>query len=274
MFGKCMSLPDALHARLVHAADRPRTRTSIDAAARRASARPRRSRSRAAITARVPRHRGCRRRARSPSSTGCSARAAAPDDDPEHELAIPADALDGGPHPDRDPGAARARRDRARATSEARRLDHRAAGCASTTSSASPTQPTDLGPGTYVLVQAGKRKHARGHDPLVMKPRRTVSPERKSLYTVGVIVQIVGGIVLVVGFVGFVLGGQRAVHSFGNEGSPLTGFFTFGAGILLVAVGGAMRNLAARGVAGSGVVLDPNARPATSNRGRAAAAAC
>lgn len=90
-----------------------------------------------------------------------------------------------------------------------------------------------------------------------MKPRRTISPERKALHTAGVIVQVVGGIVVVVGFVGFVLGGQRAVSSFGSEGSPLTGFFAFGAGVLLVAGGAVMRTIAARGVAGSGVVLDP-----------------
>jgi hypothetical protein len=89
------------------------------------------------------------------------------------------------------------------------------------------------------------------------KPRRTISPERQSSHTIGLVLQgvgIVGGIVC---FLGFAVGGMTATASFGREGHPIAWWIGFFACGVLMAVGRGIRHVAARGVAGSGLVLDP-----------------
>ena len=93
---------------------------------------------------------------------------------------------------------------------------------------------------------------------MTRRPRRSISPERKGLYTVGLVLQLLGALGFLISFFGFASSGMRAVDSFGQSGSPFS--WWIGAAICMVAmmVGGAMRKVAARGVAGSGLVLDPD----------------
>lgn len=93
---------------------------------------------------------------------------------------------------------------------------------------------------------------------MARRPRREISPERRGSYAVGLVLQVIGGIVIVVCFLGFVLDGNRAVGSMGREGNPVGFFIGFFLGMVLVAVGGGVRHVAARGVAGSGLTLDPD----------------
>ena len=88
-------------------------------------------------------------------------------------------------------------------------------------------------------------------------PRRTLSPERKGLYAVGLGLQGIGAMGFLVCLLGFAFGGMRSAQSFGREGSPVQ--WWAGALLCMVAlvIGGMLRGIAARGVAGSGLVLDP-----------------
>ncbi len=81
---------------------------------------------------------------------------------------------------------------------------------------------------------------------------RTISPERKSLYMLGWVVSGVGLVLFLSNF--FVVGGVGVP----GASSSMSGMAVRSVvGILLVAAGGGMRRVAARGVAGSGLVLDP-----------------
>ena len=89
------------------------------------------------------------------------------------------------------------------------------------------------------------------------QPRRTVSPERQGIYTVGMVLQVLAGVGFLVCFLGFASDGWQVVTTFGNKGDPMQWWVGAVASMVGMIVGGAMRNLAARGVAGSGLVLDP-----------------
>jgi hypothetical protein len=83
---------------------------------------------------------------------------------------------------------------------------------------------------------------------------REISPDRKSLYTVGLVVSIIGGLM----FASTIF---SAIANFGDftdftGRARSMGFRAFG-GMGLLVVGTMLRNLAARGAAGSGLRLDP-----------------
>lgn len=89
------------------------------------------------------------------------------------------------------------------------------------------------------------------------RPRRTVSPERKNLYLVGIGMQAIGGLGVIVCFIGFTMTGFMAAESFGERESPMPWFVGFAICAAFVGGGAAVCRVAARGVAGSGLVLDP-----------------
>ena len=84
--------------------------------------------------------------------------------------------------------------------------------------------------------------------------RRQIPPERKTLYYIGMGVSLLGVLMFLSTFVTFLIN----VGNFDNfhARARSDGFRAFG-GMFLIIVGGAMMNIAARGLAGSGVVLDP-----------------
>ena len=79
-----------------------------------------------------------------------------------------------------------------------------------------------------------------------------ISPTRKTLHAFGIGMTVLGVILIVVGFVGFVLTGSTF-----NTRLVVTFFLTFGSGMGVAVLGQVLRGIAARGVAGSGLVLDP-----------------
>ena len=89
------------------------------------------------------------------------------------------------------------------------------------------------------------------------RPRRTVSAERKNLHGLGLTLQVIGGVGIIICFIGFATAGMSATRSFGESGSPIGWFIGFFICMVLTAVGGGMRGVAQRGLAGSGLVLDP-----------------
>lgn len=83
--------------------------------------------------------------------------------------------------------------------------------------------------------------------------RKEISEERKMLYYAGMIVTGIGVVLFMSTFFTFMnpdrfLTGQMSMGGFMTR--PLIGF-------VMIAVGNGMRTIAARGVAGSGLVLDP-----------------
>ncbi|HAS73262.1 MAG TPA: hypothetical protein DCS67_03865 [Clostridiales bacterium UBA8960] len=83
--------------------------------------------------------------------------------------------------------------------------------------------------------------------------KKEISEERKVLYYAGMIVTGIGVVLFMSTFFTFMnpdrfLMGEVSMGSFMTR--PLIGF-------IMIAVGGFMRTVAARGVAGSGLVLDP-----------------
>ncbi|MBI5852139.1 MAG: zinc ribbon domain-containing protein [Planctomycetes bacterium] len=86
---------------------------------------------------------------------------------------------------------------------------------------------------------------------------RSIAPERRRAYAVGMAFQVLGGIAFLIGFVGFATGGMSAVSSAGQSGSPFTWWFVCLVAMGFLAAGAFVRRVAARGVAGSGLVLDP-----------------
>ena len=78
-----------------------------------------------------------------------------------------------------------------------------------------------------------------------------ISPERKGLYSFGLVLQVVGGIMFGIPFI--VVPIKLMADDMPGPGVILVAFIGFG----LIAGGGIMRGIAAKGVAGSGLVLDP-----------------
>ena len=84
-----------------------------------------------------------------------------------------------------------------------------------------------------------------------------IPPQRKMLYNIGTALMVLGGLLCVVGFITFASEGMSSVHSMTiNSGAP-SGFMMVVIGMLLLAGGSIVQRIAARGVAGSGLVLDP-----------------
>ena len=79
-----------------------------------------------------------------------------------------------------------------------------------------------------------------------------ISPKRKNLYAVGIGMTVLGVLLFVGGFASAAL----SKPEFNHHGPPLGFLLSFG-GIVLTALGQGIRAIAARGVAGSGLVLDP-----------------
>ena len=87
---------------------------------------------------------------------------------------------------------------------------------------------------------------------------RSIAPERRQAYAVGIVLQVLGGIAFLIGFVGFATGGMAAVNSAGQAGSPFSWWFVCLGAMAVLGIGIFVRRVAARGVAGSGLVLDPD----------------
>jgi len=88
---------------------------------------------------------------------------------------------------------------------------------------------------------------------------RQISPERKGLYTAGLVMQVIGGCLFGLPFIGVI--GTMIFAASGNDPDFMFVAVAFGLGFLgfaLIGIGGGMRGVAARGVAGSGLVLDPD----------------
>lgn len=78
------------------------------------------------------------------------------------------------------------------------------------------------------------------------------------MYAAGMAVSGLGVLGIVVCFIGFGTAGMDQVDSFGKSSNdPFDWFIGFFVSMLLIAGGQAIRSVAARGVAGSGLVLDP-----------------
>jgi hypothetical protein len=82
------------------------------------------------------------------------------------------------------------------------------------------------------------------------EPRRQVSEQRKQLYYVGGAIQLVGLAIFLSSFLTGILApiGHAAFTAFGLQ--------AFG-GFFLILVGTAIRNVGLKGMAGSGVIIDP-----------------
>src|SRR5690606_20260181 len=88
------------------------------------------------------------------------------------------------------------------------------------------------------------------------KPDDTVSPARRSVHALGVALQVAGGLGFLAGLLGFAAG-IGAVRSGGSVGNPFAWWFAAVIGMVLLVAGGVLRHVGARGIAGSGLVLDP-----------------
>ena len=84
---------------------------------------------------------------------------------------------------------------------------------------------------------------------------RHISEQRKTAYYVGTALQVIGILLFLSTFVSFAM-------QFGNfddfESRARSGMFRAFGGVALLVVGGIVRGIGARGLAGSGVVLDPH----------------
>ncbi len=82
-----------------------------------------------------------------------------------------------------------------------------------------------------------------------------LQPWRKGLYYLGMVLVVLGVILFLIGFL-------SAVFSFGEPmslgGGLPTGFAMPFIGVVLAIIGGFLRHVGARGLAGSGMVLDPD----------------
>lgn len=88
----------------------------------------------------------------------------------------------------------------------------------------------------------------------------TISPARRAVHGLGIALSAIGGIAVLIGFAGFattLVGGMNS-PGFGRDGGNPGGWWlTAGLGMLLLIVGTFLRHVGMRGVAGSGLVLDP-----------------
>jgi hypothetical protein len=92
---------------------------------------------------------------------------------------------------------------------------------------------------------------------------KEISEDRKKLYNAGLVMMIVGGCLFALPFLAIplvmitsLIGGIPGSFPRGIVAVPIAFFFAF-IGFGLIGGGGAMRTIAARGKAGSGLVLDP-----------------
>ena len=91
-----------------------------------------------------------------------------------------------------------------------------------------------------------------------------ISPERQGLFNLGTGLAVIGVILIAIGFIGFAASGISSMNHSGFSGfgyqekSNPIGFWICGAiGMVVTGIGRAIRGFAARGVAGSGLILDP-----------------
>lgn len=101
-------------------------------------------------------------------------------------------------------------------------------------------------------VQSG-RDH-RGNPMNDTGPRRDVSDGRKAVYYLGTALAIVGVLLFLSVFVSFAANFGDFVD-FEGRARSMTGRAV--SGVVLIIVGGALQKLGARGLAGSGLILDP-----------------
>ncbi|MFO1020563.1 MAG: zinc ribbon domain-containing protein [Planctomycetales bacterium] len=89
-----------------------------------------------------------------------------------------------------------------------------------------------------------------------MPSRNPISPERKNLYLAGQVASVIGLLLFLSNFVIMPMTIGQGFPS--DPGGMMAGFAFRGVGgIVLLIAGGAMMNIARRGVAGSGLTLDP-----------------
>lgn len=86
------------------------------------------------------------------------------------------------------------------------------------------------------------------------KMSKKISEERQSAYFIGVSVMVLGGVLFASGFISF-LAHFGDLSNFESQAKTVGGLWF--AGMALLIVGSIIRGVAARGLAGSGVVLDP-----------------
>ena len=87
--------------------------------------------------------------------------------------------------------------------------------------------------------------------------RGELAPGRRQAYTVGLVLQGLGGLAFVVGFIGFAGGGMNRGSNPMGGSDPVQWWFVCLGAMGVLAIGGFIRHVAARGIAGSGLVLDP-----------------
>lgn len=89
------------------------------------------------------------------------------------------------------------------------------------------------------------------------RKNRIVSAERQGAFNVGTVLTGVGFVTILVCFIGFVTAGHDSVSNFGGGANPVAWWIGIFIGMVIAGIGRATRTIAARGVAGSGLVLDP-----------------
>lgn len=83
---------------------------------------------------------------------------------------------------------------------------------------------------------------------------KQISEERKTAYYLGMVLMVVGGLLF---FSVFITGAMNFGNFSNFEASARSSMFRAFGGMALLIVGGIIRGIGARGLAGSGVVLDP-----------------
>jgi hypothetical protein len=89
---------------------------------------------------------------------------------------------------------------------------------------------------------------------------KQISPERKKFYRFGLVLQVIGGCLFALPFLTIPIIIIAAMVNGDPEGLEILAPIAFGAAFIgfgLIVGGGAMRGIAAKGTAGSGLVLDP-----------------
>lgn len=83
---------------------------------------------------------------------------------------------------------------------------------------------------------------------------RQISEERKTAYYLGMVLMVIGGILF---FSVFITGAMNFGNFSNFEANARSSMFRALGGMALLFIGGIIRGIGARGLAGSGVVLDP-----------------